>query len=174
MIAKTDTPVPQAVDFVVAMTSLGPCIAGASPRGLCWLALGDDAEALRAALRRRWPAAAEVGAPGGQLLHKALAAVEDPAAPHDLPLDLRGTTFQQQVWAELRRIPAGSVIAYAELARRVGPPRAYRAVAQACGANPVGVLVPCHRVVASDGSLGGFGFGLSRKVALLAREGVLL
>jgi O-6-methylguanine DNA methyltransferase len=124
------------------------------------------------ALLRRHPGAVEVRPGNGDLLADAVAAVDDPTARHDLPLDLRGTPFQLAVWYELRRIPAGSVISYAELARRVGRPRAYRAVAQACGANPVGVLVPCHRVIASDGSLGGFGFGLTRKAGLLRREGL--
>lgn len=156
------------------MTSLGACIVAASPRGLCWLALGNDPEALRAALRRRWPLAAEVQAPGGQVLQCALAVVEDPATAHRLPLDLRGTPFQLGVWAQLQRIPAGSVLSYAELARRIGRPTAFRAVAQACGANPVVVLVPCHRVIASHGGLGGFGFGLAIKCELLRREGVNL
>jgi AraC family transcriptional regulator of adaptative response/methylated-DNA-[protein]-cysteine methyltransferase len=166
--------VPPRIERVAATSSLGPCIAAASPRGVCWLALGDDADSLLAALLRRFPDAVGVRVAADGLLARALAAVEHPAAACDLPLDLRGTPFQLEVWAELRRIPAGSVITYAELAWRIGRPRAYRAVAQACGANPVGVLVPCHRVISSDGGLGGFGFGLSRKVALLEREGVLL
>lgn len=174
MIAKTNASAAQGVEFVTAVTSLGACLAAASERGLCWLALGEDSDALRAALRRRWPAASEVQAPGGQLLQLALVAVEDPANAHNLPLDLRGTPFQFAVWAQLQRIPAGSVISYAELARRIGRPTAFRAVAQACGANPVGVLVPCHRVIASDGGLGGFGFGLAIKRELLRREGVEL
>ena len=160
------------IGFLVAATSLGTAVAAASPRGVCWLALGDDRGALLEALLRRHPGAVEVQPATGDLLTDALAAVDDPAASRDLPLDLRGTPFQRAVWAELRRIPAGSVISYAELARRVGRPRAHRAAAQACGANPVGVLVPCHRVIASDGSLGGFGFGRARKAELLRREGV--
>ncbi|NBU59986.1 MAG: methylated-DNA--[protein]-cysteine S-methyltransferase [Betaproteobacteria bacterium] len=164
----------QRSEFAVAGTGFGPCVVAASARGLCWLALGDDRGALVAGLLRRFPGAAEVPPVAGGLLRRALAAVGDPAGRHDLPLDLRGTPFQMQVWAELQRIPAGSVITYAELARRVGRPRAYRAVAQACGANPVGVLVPCHRVIASDGNLGGFGFGLARKLELLRREGLRL
>ncbi|NBU60067.1 MAG: methylated-DNA--[protein]-cysteine S-methyltransferase [Betaproteobacteria bacterium] len=174
MSSVTRTSSPLRVEYVATTPPLGPCIAAASPRGICWLALGDDADVLCAALLRRFPGAVEVRSSAGGLLAGALAAVEAAGVPCDMPLDLRGTPFQLAVWAELRRIPAGSVITYAELARRVGRPRAYRAVAQACGANPVGVLVPCHRVVASSGGLGGFGFGLARKAALLQREGVRL
>jgi AraC family transcriptional regulator of adaptative response/methylated-DNA-[protein]-cysteine methyltransferase len=165
---------PQRSEFAVAGTGLGLCVVAASARGLCWLALGDDRGALVAGLLRRFPGVAEVPLVAGGLLARALAAADHPAGRHGLPLDLRGTPFQMQVWAELQRIPVGNVITYAELARRVGRPRACRAVARACGANPVGVLVPCHRVIASDGSLGGFGFGLARKVDLLRREGLSL
>ena len=161
-------------DFLVSETHLGIAIAAASPTGLCWLAFGDHRPTLVDALLRRFPGALEAPPATGDLQERALAAVDHPAGPHDLPLDLRGTPFQLQVWAALRRIPPGSTIAYAELARRVGRPRATRAVAQACGANPVGVLVPCHRVIASDGNLGGFAFGTARKAALLRREGLSL
>jgi len=165
---------PTGIRFVLAQTSLGTGLAAASPTGICWLALGDHRHALLSSLLRRFPDAAETRSAAGDLLGRALAAVEAPGQPTGLPLDLRGTPFQQRVWAQLRRIPAGSVVTYAELARRVGQPRACRAVAQACGANPVGILVPCHRVVASDGSPGGFGFGVGRKLELLRREGVAL
>lgn len=158
------------VGFVLAETGLGLAIVAASPAGCCWLALGDRRADLEPALLRRFPDATETRSVAGGLFGRALAAVETPGEPADVPLDLRGTPFQQRVWAQLRRIPAGSVISYAELARRVGQPRACRAVAQACGANPVGILVPCHRVIASDGGLGGFGFGPARKRELLRRE----
>jgi len=211
MSAPEDHPDPQRVEFVAAMTSLGSFIAAASERGLCWLALGDDANALLGGLLRRFPGARRVVIPDlcgdadqgdvdrgaadhgvvvshitrdkapdnasdqdrrARLLAQALEAVERPAESAGLPLDLRGTLFQLAVWAQLQRIAPGTAISYAELARRVGRPSAFRAVAQACGANPVGVLVPCHRVIASDGGLGGFGFGLARKRELLRREGV--
>jgi AraC family transcriptional regulator of adaptative response/methylated-DNA-[protein]-cysteine methyltransferase len=89
----------------------------------------------------------------------------------ELPLDLHGTPFQVEVWKEMLRIPAGRTLSYAEVARNIGRPKAFRAVAQACGANPVPVVVPCHRVVASNG-LGGYTGGIDRKIALLAAEGV--
>jgi len=180
----------------VAPTSLGLAAVAAGARGICWLALGEDADTLLEGLRRAWPSiqAGEGVADrsamsvdnrllrdlggghqvGGDLIATALQALEQPDQPCGLPLDLRGTSFQTAVWAQLRQIPAGTVISYAELALRVGRPKAFRAVAQACGANPVGVLVPCHRVIASDGRPGGFGFGLPRKLELLRREGVVL
>ncbi len=169
------------VEFALRPTALGMVLAASSARGLCWLAIGEVAEhdGMVAALLRRFAMARPVGPGRGldassvqPLLERAFDAVERPSEATDLPLDLRGTPFQIAVWAQLRLIPAGSVISYAELARRSGRPSACRAVAQACGANPVGVIVPCHRVIASDGSLGGFGFGLARKRALLRREGV--
>ena len=169
------------VEFALRQTALGVVLAASSARGLCWLAIGEGAEqhGMVAALLRRFAAARPVGSGGGpdassaqRVLERAFDALERPSEATDLPLDLRGTPFQLAVWAQLRLIPAGSVISYAELARRSGRPRAFRAVAQACGANPVGVIVPCHRVIASDGSLGGFGFGLARKRELLRREGV--
>jgi O-6-methylguanine DNA methyltransferase len=185
------------VDYAVGPTTLSIAAVACTRQGICWLALDDDGDALIAAMLRRCPGARRVvsvrsptpesahradpasveavaGEPDGALLAKALQAIERPGEPFGLPLDLRGTPFQLAVWAQLQRIPVGGVIAYAELARRVGRPRAYRAVAQACGANPVGVLVPCHRVIASDGSLGGFGFGLACKRELLRREGAAL
>ncbi|MBE0417672.1 MAG: methylated-DNA--[protein]-cysteine S-methyltransferase [Coriobacteriia bacterium] len=99
------------------------------------------------------------------------ASVEDPATPVDVPLDLRGTRFQLAVWEALTEIPAGSTASYSELAKRIGRPTAVRAVAGACGANPVGVVVPCHRVIGADGSLTGYASGIERKRALLEREG---
>lgn len=159
------------VDYTLAPTSLGEALVAWSGEGICWLALGDDAGALERGLMLRFPAARRLPM-AGELAARALLAIERADGPAGLPLDLRGTPFQVEVWTSLQRIPRGSVISYAELARRVGRPRAYRAVAQACGANPVGVLVPCHRVIASDGSLGGFGFGVARKRELLRREGV--
>ena len=159
------------VDYTLAPTSLGEALVAWSGKGICWLALGDDAGALERGLMRRFPATCRVPM-ASELAARALLAIERADGPAGLPLDLRGTPFQVEVWTSLQRIPRGSVISYAELARRVGRPHAYRAVAQACGANPVGVLVPCHRVIASDGSLGGFGFGVARKRELLRREGV--
>jgi AraC family transcriptional regulator of adaptative response/methylated-DNA-[protein]-cysteine methyltransferase len=96
--------------------------------------------------------------------------IEEPGAAHDLPLDLRGTAFQAQVWAALRKIPAGATVTYSELAKQLGRPSATRAVAQACGANPVAVAVPCHRVIGSTGQLTGYRWGVERKRTLLEKE----
>ena len=166
----------EAIGYVSATCSLGTLLLGVSERGICWLTLGDEDTALLAQLRRRWPhraLRASAAAQHAELAY-ALQVVEQPGGAWGPgpAIDLVGTDFQRLVWQQLRAIPPGSVISYAELARRVGRPRAYRAVAQACGANPVAVLVPCHRVIASDGRLGGFGLGLARKAELLRREGV--
>jgi AraC family transcriptional regulator of adaptative response/methylated-DNA-[protein]-cysteine methyltransferase len=166
----------EAIGYVSAACSLGTLLLGASERGICWLTLGDEDTALLAQLRRRWPhrtLRASAAAQHAELAY-ALQWVEQPGGAWGPgpAIDLVGTDFQHLVWQQLRAIPPGSVISYAELARRVGRPRSYRAVAQACGANPVAVLVPCHRVIASDGRLGGFGLGLARKAELLRREGV--
>jgi AraC family transcriptional regulator of adaptative response/methylated-DNA-[protein]-cysteine methyltransferase len=104
------------------------------------------------------------------LVAQVVGAVEAPGKATDLPLDVRGTAFQQRVWQALRMIPAGTTISYSELARRIGQPRARRAVAQACGANPAAVAIPCHRIVRTDGGLGGYRWGVERKRKLLERE----
>ena len=144
----------------------------ATANGICRLAFvdGDDAEA---DLERRFPGAAIVRGRDelAALAREAAAAVAAPDRPHDLPLDTGGTAFQQAVWRELARVPPGDSVSYAELAARAGRPGAARAAGAACGANPVAVLVPCHRARRGDGSAGGYAWGLERKAALLAREG---
>ncbi|HET8666868.1 MAG TPA: methylated-DNA--[protein]-cysteine S-methyltransferase, partial [Terriglobales bacterium] len=105
-----------------------------------------------------------------QLVARVVGFIEAPAVGLDLPLDLRGTAFQQRVWQALRKIPAGSTASYSEIARRIGVPKSVRAVAQACGANALAVAIPCHRVVRSDGELSGYRWGIERKQILLERE----
>lgn len=155
---------------------LGAVLLASGPAGLAALLIGDDLEALREDLRRRLPEA-ELR-PGGPALDDTLAAVlralEDPSAPVDLPLAPRGSDLQRQVWAALRDIPAGRTTTYSALAAAVGRPDAVRAVASACGANPIAVLIPCHRVLARDGGLAGYRWGVERKRQLLRREGALL
>lgn len=156
----------------VARCALGFVGIAMSERGLCALAFGDSAAAARAAVQSRFPKATlvdDAGALQGALA-RVVALVEEPSAALDLPLDIRGTAFQERVWQALRKIPAGKTRSYTEIARSIGQPSAQRAVAQACGANPIAVAIPCHRVVASDGSLGGYHFGTKRKKALLAKE----
>ena len=158
----------ETIRWTVAPTGLGPLLVAATARGLCRVSFDEDAAALAA----RFPAATIE--PGGSamaaLVAEVVAAVDDPARARDLPLDLRGTAFQEAVWAALRAIPAGETRSYAQLAAAAGAPAATRAAGSACGANPVAVLVPCHRALRSDGSLGGYAYGLERKRALLARE----
>ncbi len=154
---------------------LGAVLVAASPRGLCAILLGDDREALRADLHRRmghrcWQPA---GAEGERWLQEVAAAVQDPQRAWHWPLDVRGTAFQQAVWQGLRAIAPGQTVSYAELAQRLGRPGAHRAVAQACGANPLAVVIPCHRVVRADGGLSGYRWGVARKAALLQREAAL-
>lgn len=156
------------IRWALAETSLGPMLVAATERGVCRLAFGTD----EADLKSRFPNAA-IG-PGGEpmrdLVAAAVAAVERPGQGHDLPLDVRGTAFQEAVWRELSRIPPGQSLSYAALAAQAGKPGAARAVGTACGANPVAVLIPCHRARRGDGSPGGYAWGLERKAALLARE----
>jgi AraC family transcriptional regulator, regulatory protein of adaptative response / methylated-DNA-[protein]-cysteine methyltransferase len=149
-------------------TSLGPLLIAATDRGLCRVAFDEDA----GELARRFPAATVE--PGGEALAdlaaQVVAAVESPERDHQLPLDVRGTAFQEAVWRELARIPAGETRTYSELAAAAGNPRAVRAAGTACGANHLAVVVPCHRAQRTDGSLGGYAYGLERKRALLERE----
>jgi len=154
--------------------NLGFALIATSGKGVCAFLLGDDAAALETELRRRFPGAqlAAADARCARLAADALALIDTPERAASLPLDLRGTAFQQRVWSALRAIPAGSTASYAEIARSIGAPKATRAVAGACAANPVAVAVPCHRVLRSDGALSGYRWGVDRKRELLAREGV--
>lgn len=159
----------ETISWATAPTSLGTMLVAATPRGICRLSF-DEGEA---ELRRRFPNAAIV--PGGaamdDLVERAVAAVEAPERPHDLPLDVRGTAFQEAVWRELSRIPPGESLSYAALAARAGRPNAVRAAGTACGSNQIAILIPCHRARRGDGSPGGYAYGLERKAKLLEREG---
>ena len=148
---------------------LGQMLIAATSKGICRLTF-DDSEA---SLRRLFPKATIVEDDGGlrELVEGALAAIERPLAMPDLPIDVAGTAFQEAVWRELRKIPAGETRSYAEIAAAIGSPKAVRAVGSANGDNHVCVLIPCHRVIRSDGSLGGYGGGIERKKKLLASEG---
>lgn len=160
------------IEFAVAPCSLGFVLAATTPRGLCAVFLGDDVAPLEADLRRRFPRARLMPAQTGleALIAHVVDLVERPGMAADIPLDARGTAFQQRVWKALTAIPAGSTVSYGALAQALGTPSAVRAVAQACGANPLAVVVPCHRVVGADGKLTGYRWGVERKRALLARE----
>lgn len=156
------------INWAVVETTLGPMLVAASGKGVCRLSFNEGVEELA----RRFPNAAlvEGGATFEALLQRVIGAVERPGTGVDIPLDVRGTAFQQRVWQELRRIPAGETRSYSEIAAAAGRPTAVRAAGSANGANNVAVLIPCHRVVRADGSLGGYAYGLDIKRELLARE----
>lgn len=160
------------IAFAIAQCSLGALLIARSQRGLCAIALGDDPDVLLRELQDRFPRAELVGGDAAfeQLVAQVVGLVEAPRLGLDLPLDIRGTAFQQRVWDALRKVPAGETVSYAEIAARIGSPKAVRAVAQACAANVLAVAIPCHRVVRSDGTLSGYRWGIARKQALLARE----
>jgi AraC family transcriptional regulator of adaptative response/methylated-DNA-[protein]-cysteine methyltransferase len=161
------------IRFAVGECALGSILVAQSARGVCAILLGDDPDALARDLQDRFPRADFIGGDDAfeQLVAKVVGFVEAPALGLDLPLDVRGTAFQQRVWQALRDIPVGSTASYADIAARIGAPKAVRAVAQACGANALAVAIPCHRVVRSDGALSGYRWGVERKRALLEREG---
>lgn len=160
------------IRFGVGDCSLGSILVAASATGVCAILLGNDPEALVRDLQDRFPKASLIGgdAQFEQWMASVIGFVEAPRLGLSLPLDVRGTAFQQRVWQALRNIPLGSTASYADIAARIGAPKAVRAVAQACGANPLAVAIPCHRVVRTDKSLSGYRWGVERKQALLDRE----
>ncbi len=160
------------IRFAVGECSLGAILVAASERGVCAILLGDDPDALARDLQDRFQRADLIGGDAGfeQLVAQVVGFVEAPGLGLDLPLDVRGTAFQQRVWQALREIPAGATASYSEIARRIGAPQAVRAVAGACAANALAVAIPCHRVVRNDGGLAGYRWGVERKRALLDRE----
>jgi AraC family transcriptional regulator, regulatory protein of adaptative response / methylated-DNA-[protein]-cysteine methyltransferase len=162
----------ETIRFTTVATWLGWAIVAATERGVCMTALGDDRAGLEAELRRRFPAAELVAADGALAgwAERIVHFITRPGDTLDLPLDIRGTAFQARVWRALQKIPPGRTATYSEIAAALGRPKAVRAVAQACAANKLAVLVPCHRVVRRDGDLAGYRWGVARKQALLARE----
>lgn len=161
------------IRFAIGACSLGAILVAATDKGICAILMGDDPELLARDLQDRFPQAELRGAEAEfeETVAKVVGFVESPGIGLDLPLDVRGTAFQQRVWQALRAIPSGSTVSYAELAERVGIPSGARAIAGACAANPVAVAIPCHRVVRQDGSISGYRWGVERKAALLKREG---
>jgi AraC family transcriptional regulator of adaptative response/methylated-DNA-[protein]-cysteine methyltransferase len=160
------------IRYAIGESSLGLVLIAASEKGVCAIFFGDEPRSLARDLARQFPRARLIGNdPDFQrLASKVIGFVEDPRTGFDLPLDIRGTAFQHRVWDALRRIPVGSTTSYAEIARRIGAPKATRAVARACATNRIAVAIPCHRVIGSDGSLTGYAGGIERKRALLAKE----
>jgi AraC family transcriptional regulator of adaptative response/methylated-DNA-[protein]-cysteine methyltransferase len=162
----------ESIRFAVGACSLGAILVAATGKGICAILMGDDPNQLVRDLQDRFPAADLRGADSQfeRTVAQVVGLVEAPRIGLELPLDVRGTAFQQRVWQALREIPAGETVSYAELAERVGLPAGARAVAGACAANPVAVAIPCHRVVRNDGSISGYRWGVERKQALLERE----
>jgi AraC family transcriptional regulator, regulatory protein of adaptative response / methylated-DNA-[protein]-cysteine methyltransferase len=164
----TDT----AIHFAIGQCTLGAILVAQSARGICAILIGDDPEALARELQDRFRHAQLIGGDAAfeQLVATVVGFVEAPRIGLDLPLDIRGTAFQQRVWQILRQIPPGQTASYADIAQRLGAPKSVRAVAQACAANTLAVAIPCHRVVRSDGGLSGYRWGVARKRALLDAE----
>ncbi len=164
--------VDEEIRFAIAETSLGALLVAASEKGVCAILMGDNPEKLLQDLQDRFTRARLVGgdAKFEKLVAKVVGLVERPRKDLDLPLDIRGTAFQQRVWKALTTIPAGKTASYAQIAKKIGKPSAVRAVAQACAANNLAIAIPCHRVVKTDGGLSGYAWGVARKQELLARE----
>jgi AraC family transcriptional regulator, regulatory protein of adaptative response / methylated-DNA-[protein]-cysteine methyltransferase len=160
------------IRFAVGQCSLGAILVASSKKGVASILIGSDPGELVRNLQDRFPKAKLIGADSDYeaLVARVVGFVEAPGLGLDLPLDVRGTAFQQRVWQALQEIPAGQTVSYAEIARRIGAPKAVRAVAGACAANNLAVAIPCHRVVKNDGSLSGYAWGVERKRALLDRE----
>lgn len=158
--------------FSLGQCSLGQLLVAQNAKGICAILLGDDAEYLRADLQQRFPSAAlhEDNAQLKKNITQVINAIEQPTANLHLPLDIQGTVFQQRVWDALQKIPAGETRSYTDIARAIGSPKAVRAVAGACAANAIAILIPCHRVVRNDGNLSGYRWGIDRKQQLLQRE----
>ena len=160
------------IRFAIGQGSLGLVLVAASGKGICAILLGDDSATLLDDLHDRFPhwAISAGDQDLEQLLAKVIGFVESPACGLDWPLDIRGTAFQRRVWQALSDIPPGTTVSYADIARRIGSPKAVRAVARACAGNRIAVAIPCHRVVRGDGAPSGYRWGVARKQALQARE----
>jgi AraC family transcriptional regulator, regulatory protein of adaptative response / methylated-DNA-[protein]-cysteine methyltransferase len=158
-----------ALRFAIGECSLGAVLVAITEAGVAAIMLGDEPDAVLGDFQRRCPGARASG-DLAQTVERVIDFVEAPSRGLDLPLDMRGTEFQRQVWQALRAIPAGATASYRDIAGRIGAPQAVRAVAQACASNPIAVAIPCHRVVRSDGTLARYRWGVERKRRLLARE----
>jgi AraC family transcriptional regulator of adaptative response/methylated-DNA-[protein]-cysteine methyltransferase len=162
----------ETIRFAIGKSSLGLVLSAATLKGVCAIFLGDNLVKLARDLEHRFPKAKILRGDRDfeRTVAAAIALVENPGSSPDLPLDIRGTLFQQKVWCALTKIPLGKTVTYAEIARRIGHRSAARAVAGACAANTIAVAIPCHRVVRADGGLSGYRWGVERKRALLRKE----
>lgn len=165
---QTDTD----IFFAIGECSLGSILVAQNKKSVCSILIGDNPQLLIRDLRDRFPKTNLIGDESGyeELMAKVVCLIEKPGVGLGLPLDIRGTAFQQRVWKALQQIPPGSTATYSEIAAKIGMPKAVRAVAQACGANALAVAIPCHRVIRNDGSLSGYRWGVDRKRVLLERE----
>jgi AraC family transcriptional regulator, regulatory protein of adaptative response / methylated-DNA-[protein]-cysteine methyltransferase len=168
MIAMAEPRTSTAVRYTIAECALGYVAVARTAKGLAAAFIGDDLPALANHMEARF-AGAEV-ADADELTQRVVHALDSATDDVDIPVDPKGTDFQKSVWRALREIPVGATVTYSELARRIGRPESVRAVAAACGANPIAVIVPCHRVIGKDGSLTGYAWGIEKKRMLLARE----
>ena len=161
-----------AIRFAIGQCSLGSVLVAASEKGICAITVWDDPDVLVHDLQNRFPKAELVGGDSEfqKLIATVIEFVDRPTIGLDLPLDVRGTAFQQRVWQALRQIPIGQTASYADIAKKIGHAKAVRAVAQACASNNIAVAIPCHRVVKTDGSISGYRWGVERKRELLRRE----
>lgn len=160
------------IHFDTGSSTLGQVLVALNDKGICAILLGDSPAAVRRELRERFPSARleQDCARLASVLSRVVAFADGRAGTFDLPLDPAGTKFQRRVWRALRGIPPGKTASYADIARRIDAPKSFRAVAQACGANPLALVIPCHRVVRNDGAQSGYRWGVARKRALLERE----
>lgn len=160
------------IRFAVGECPLGSILVAASDIGICAVTLGDNPNKIMREFQDRFPNAELVGNDRKfeRLIATVVGYIEQPARGFDLPLDIQGTVFQQRVWQALSKIPLGKTASYADIAKQIGSPKAVRAVAGACAKNAIAILIPCHRVVRTDGSLSGYRWGVERKAKLLVRE----
>jgi AraC family transcriptional regulator of adaptative response/methylated-DNA-[protein]-cysteine methyltransferase len=158
--------------FAIGECSLGSVLVASSVKGVCSMLLGDSPEAVLDDLQGRFPKADLIGNDPDYetLIAQVIQFVDDPRFGFKLPLDIQGTAFQQRVWEALRDIPIGVTASYGAIAEKIGAPKSFRAVAQACSPNSIAVAIPCHRVVRSDGGLSGYRWGIARKSRILAIE----
>lgn len=163
------------VRFTIQLCWLGWVLIAATDRGVCMLALGDTTEAMTQQIKTDFPQAqSSRGDPAFEdWVEQILTLIEHPQSPIEIPLDIQGTTFQQEVWQALQQIPPGTTLTYKSLAQTINRPKSVRAVARACATNQVSILIPCHRVIGSDGGLRGYRWGCDRKRALLNRESAI-
>lgn len=168
MIAMVEPRTSTAVRYTIAACALGYVAIARTAKGLAAAFIGDDGERLAAHMEERFAGAEQVDP--DELTERVVNALDSVTDDPDIPVDPKGTDFQKSVWRALREIPVGATVTYSELARRIGRPESVRAVAAACGANPIAVIVPCHRVIGKDGSLTGYAWGIEKKRMLLERE----